>query len=59
MKQIKFKGRWWGVRRKKLFPEKTLAKIFQASCSFSLKQHPTGKVLFLFLKNFFLALPKY
>ena len=36
-----------------------LAKIYQTNCSFSVKQHPTGKVQFLFFKNFFLVLTKF
>ena len=35
-----------------------LAKISQTNCSFSVKQHTTGKVKFLFFKNLLLVLTK-
>ena len=35
-----------------------LAKIFQTNCSFSVKEHPTGKVQLLFFKIFLLVLTK-
>ena len=35
-----------------------LAKIFQTNCSFSVKEHPTGKVQFLFFNIFLLVLTK-
>ena len=43
----------------KLLKATILAKIFQTNCSFSVKQHPTGKVQFLFFKNFLLVLTKF
>ena len=42
-----------------LFINTVLAKIFQTNCSFSVKQHPTGKVQFVFFKNFLLVLEKF
>ena len=35
-----------------------LAKIFQTNCSFSVKEHPKGKVQFLFFKIFLLVITK-
>ena len=36
-----------------------LAKIFQTNCSFSVKEHPTRNVQFLFFKNFLLVARKF
>ena len=36
-----------------------LAKVFQTGCSFAVKQHPAGKVQFLFFKNSLLVLTKF
>ena len=58
VKQIKFEGAWWKVRSKILFAERILAKIYQTNCSFFVKQHATGKVQFVFFKNFLLVLTK-
>ena len=58
VKQIKFEEAWWQVGSKILFTETILAKIFQTNCTFSVKQHHTGKVQFLFLKDFLLVLTK-
>ena len=59
VKQIKFEGAWWSLKSKILFVEAILAKMPQSNCSFSVKQHPTRKVQFRFLKNFFLVLTKF
>ena len=48
----------WGDReaKKKMLPDTTMDKIFEANSSFYVKWRTTGKVQFLFFRSFLLVL---
>ena len=48
----------WGEReaKKKMLPDTTMDKIFEANSSFHVKWRTTGKVQFLFFRSFLLVL---
>ena len=46
----------WSRSKKKMLPDTTMDKIFEANSSFHVKWRTTGKVQFLFFRSFLLVL---